>query len=705
MNGSAISSWGRVLWAPHHHAALHTRHVCLASGAVERSVGDGLKNGTDAAPTMLPYGNGRSYGDSNLNPGGILLDTRWMNRFIAFDASTGVLSCEAGVLLSDILRLCVPQGWFPSVTPGTRFVTVGGAIANDVHGKNHHRAGSFGNHVLQFELLRSDGSRLVCSPDRNADWFAATIGGLGLTGLISWAQIQLQRIAGPFIDSETVRFRSLDEFFELSRASEHGWDYTVSWIDCASAGRRLGRGLFSRGNHAPAGAGAVEAPTSLTDEPRRRVPFTPPISLINGLTLKAFNWAYFHRQRDDHVRARQHYAPFFYPLDAVLEWNRIYGPRGFYQYQCVVPDADALRSVRRLLETIAVSGMGSFLAVLKQFGAAASRGMLSFPMPGTTLALDFPNRGERPAPAVRCARSHRARCRRTLVPRQGRPHGTGDLQGGLSALARVQRLRRSTLLVRVLAARHGCAATGMKHILIVGATSAIAEACARRWALRGDRLFLAARNAAQLQSIADDLRVRGAPHVDSRLFDAIRFDDHEALLVEARERLGGLDTVLIAHGSLPDQRRAQVDVAYALEEIGTNGLSVVALMTLVANQFEQQGYGTLAVISSVAGDRGRQSNYVYGCAKSMVSAFASGLRQRLDGRGVRVVTIEPGFVDTPLTAHIPKNVLWATPDRVAIDIVRAIGNGQRVLYTPGFWRIVMGVIRHIPEFVFIRLKL
>jgi short-subunit dehydrogenase len=245
----------------------------------------------------------------------------------------------------------------------------------------------------------------------------------------------------------------------------------------------------------------------------------------------------------------------------------------------------------------------------------------------------------------------------------------------------------------------------MKKILIVGATSAMAEACARLWAQQGDHLFLAARNAQQLQSLAADLRTRGATKVGSRVFDANQHDQHAALLAEATETMGGLDTVLIAHGTLTDQDRAQQDVGYALAEIGTNGLSVVALLTLVANQLEQQGRGAIAVISSVAGDRGRQSNYVYGSAKALVSAFTSGLRQRLAKKGVHVVTVKPGFVDTPMTAHLPKGPLWAKPEQVAKDISGAIDKGRRIVYTPGFWQLIMLIIKTIPEFVFVKLKL
>lgn len=380
MKTQSVTSWGRVLWPTHEIVEILDREAPLP--IVEGS--------------MLPYGNGRSYGDSNLNPDGSLLATRKLDRIIAFDEEQGLLTCESGVLLSEILRRFVPRGWFLGVTPGTMFITVGGAIANDVHGKNHHRSGSFAHQLTRFELLRSDGSRRTCAPDENGEWFAATVGGLGLTGLITWAQIRLKRIESPLIDAETVRFRSVDEFFEISRHSAEKYEYTAAWIDCAFGGRRLGRGLFERGNHAkPAEIDAGQAARAQRAGARatRRVPMTPPVSLVNTLSLKAFNTAYFNRLRADRVRAIKHYRPFLYPLDAMLEWNRIYGPKGFYQYQCVVPPADAPQSIRRLLDAIAASGMGSFLAVLKEFGRVPSLGQMSFPMLGTTLALDFPNRG------------------------------------------------------------------------------------------------------------------------------------------------------------------------------------------------------------------------------------------------------------------------------------------------------------------------
>jgi hypothetical protein len=245
----------------------------------------------------------------------------------------------------------------------------------------------------------------------------------------------------------------------------------------------------------------------------------------------------------------------------------------------------------------------------------------------------------------------------------------------------------------------------MKRILIIGATSAIAEAVAREFARRGDALVLAARDPQRLQAVADDLRVRGAGRCETLPFDAQELHEQGALVREATQRLGGLDVALIAHGTLPLQQSCEQSVELLCEQFSVNALSVMALCTQLANQFEAQGSGVIAVISSVAGDRGRQSNYVYGAAKAAVTAFASGLRQRLYPKGVAVVTIKPGFVSTPMTAGLPKNALWASPATVARDIVRAIEHGTPVLYTPWFWRPVMALIRALPERLFRRLRL
>ena len=245
----------------------------------------------------------------------------------------------------------------------------------------------------------------------------------------------------------------------------------------------------------------------------------------------------------------------------------------------------------------------------------------------------------------------------------------------------------------------------MRKVLIIGATSAIAEATARILAERGDALYLVARNEARLAAIASDLSVRGSPRVGTEVLDANDFTSHEAMLARAESFLVGCDTVLIAHGTLSDQKACEGSVELTLREINTNAVSVVALLTRIANRFAQRRTGTIAVISSVAGDRGRASNYVYGSAKALVTAFLSGLRQRLGKCGVKVVTVKPGFVDTPMTAAFAKGPLWARPERVAQGIVRSLDQRGGTVYLPGFWRAIMLVIRAIPESLFLRLSL
>ncbi len=336
---------------------------------------------TEAGP-RIAHGLGRSYGDVALNPGGELLMTRGLDRFIHFDRAQGVLRAEAGVSLDEVLALVMPAGWFVAVTPGSRYVSLGGCVANDVHGKNHARAGSFGHHVRAFELLRSDGSRRVCRPGDADGRFEATVGGLGLTGLITWVEIQLIPIRRPWMAVVQRRFASLDAYWDLDESLAAHHDYTVAWVDCL----RGGRGLYSAADFA-----GHDAPQAEPGPGRRRVPLEPPISLVNGLSVSAFNLAYYHLPRP--AFSLQPALKYFYPLDGLADWNRIYGRRGFYQYQCVLPRPAMKEASRALFDRIGRAGSGSFLAVFKTFGERPPAGLLSFPRAGATLALDFPNQG------------------------------------------------------------------------------------------------------------------------------------------------------------------------------------------------------------------------------------------------------------------------------------------------------------------------
>jgi FAD/FMN-containing dehydrogenase len=336
---------------------------------------------------MLAVGMGRSYGDVCLLQNGTLLRTPDLDRLHSFDGQTGLLRCEAGVTLAQILDFAVPRGWFLPVSPGTKYVTVGGAIANDIHGKNHHVAGTFGLHTPCFELIRSDGTQMVCSASENADWYSATIGGMGLTGLIGWAEVQLRPIVSRRIRYQSTRFVGLEEFLALSRASTQ--EYSVAWIDCVAQGRNFARGIFMHGEH-------EENPGPLTPLAKAKfaLPFDLPAFALNRSSVGAFNTLYYHKQISKQREGFTDYEPFFYPLDRILQWNRLYGQQGLLQFQCVLPWTTDSTGMIQLLKAITASGLASFLAVIKVFGDVVSPGMMSFPMPGITLALDFPIRRE-----------------------------------------------------------------------------------------------------------------------------------------------------------------------------------------------------------------------------------------------------------------------------------------------------------------------
>ena len=349
----------------------------------------------DRAPQsdLTPRGLGRSYGDASLNRTGAVVLSQRFDRILGFDADAAELHCEASVSLSEILERFLPRGFFFPVTPGTEFITIGGAIAADVHGKNHHESGSMSAWLRDFRLLTADGQILDCSRDSNPEVFWATVGGMGLTGVILDARIQLQRVATAHMRTEHEQLRDLDALLERTAETESEYAYSVAWIDCLSRGRGLGRSVVLRANHAD----PEDLPGSLRNAPlavatRRtpRVPFTLPNFTLSRPAMRAFNEVYFrsHPTRTFVSDCRS----YFYPLDSIRDWNRAYGRRGVLQYQCLFPTPNARSGLVQVLETLANSGSGAFLSVLKSMGPA-SGGLLSFPYPGQTLALDLPFTG------------------------------------------------------------------------------------------------------------------------------------------------------------------------------------------------------------------------------------------------------------------------------------------------------------------------
>ncbi|MDR3474694.1 MAG: FAD-binding oxidoreductase [Devosia sp.] len=378
LSDGSVRAWGRV----------HKYRHDLARPSFRDELPGLLAENGAADRKLLAIGLRRSYGNSGLNADGGLLDMSGLDRLISFDPETGVLEAEAGASLAEILDFALPRGYFLPVTPGTRFVTLGGAIANDVHGKNHLTAGTFGRWVREIELLRTDGSSHVLRPDENTGLFAATIGGLGLTGIITRVALELKPVSSGDMDVETIPFDSLAAFFTILREPAPGYEYDVAWVDCLAGGAALGRGLFTRARHSAQGGLDVRA--------RRGGPSFPvdlPGFALNRFSIGAFNALYYAVGRMKAGRGRSPYGSYFYPLDSIGQWNRMYGKAGMYQYQSVVPPEAGEAATAEMLRQISKAGQGSFLVVLKSFGSLSSPGMLSFPREGITLALDFPNRG------------------------------------------------------------------------------------------------------------------------------------------------------------------------------------------------------------------------------------------------------------------------------------------------------------------------
>ena len=348
--------------------------------------------GADAS-SLIARGNGRAYGDAALNAEGAVVRSDRLDRMIGFDDATGVLHCEAAITLPEIIDVFLPRGWFFPVTPGTKHISVGGAIAADVHGKNHHRDGSIGGFLKEITLLLADGDRVTCSRDLEPDLFRATLGGMGLTGVIVDAKIQLKRVRTAWVRGHTQRTRDLEETLTRIIEGDRAHAYAVSWIDCVSRGRNLGRSVMLRADEAEIGdlpENARENPLEISPAPPVSVPFRLPSGLLNTFSMRLFNAVYY---RAHTVGTKLvNYERYFYPLDAIHHWNRIYGSRGVLQYQIVLPTETAHAGMTRVIERIARDRRGSFLGVIKSMGRAGE-GLLSFPLPGLTLSLDFPYTG------------------------------------------------------------------------------------------------------------------------------------------------------------------------------------------------------------------------------------------------------------------------------------------------------------------------
>jgi len=691
------------------------------AGAVElfRRRAEGPERSGAAGWTgVLARGMGRSYGDAAQLADGLVLETSRMKGF-ELDAAEGVVTASAGVTLGELLDELIPAGWMVPVVPGTQHVSVGGAIASDIHGKNHGTAGTFGRHVSEIGLLTAAGETLTLAPGE--ELFEASLGGMGLTGVIVWARIRLAPVSSPFLSVDSDRVHDLDEAFAALQAP--GGPHRVAWLDLLGGrggpGRGgLGRGVVTRAAHLPADAVPVGLRGAGTVRARATVPAGWPGALLRPASVRLHNEFRF-RRAPAHERGQiEAIGAHMFPLDALEAWPRLYGRLGLHQYQLVVPyGAEVV--VAGVIEALGRGGVPCYLAVLKDFGEA-NGAPLSFPIAGWTLALDLPCG----APGIGEVLD---RCDELVAEAGGRVYLSKDARMRPDAVramyprleewrsvrdrADPERVWRSDLAHRtglmeepVLAAargpgRGGSDRGGARRVLLIGGTSEIGLAIVRRLGSEGAiRPFLLGRDPEGLARAAASLE--GAEY---ELLDADDLEAVEAVVARVFERADGFDVVVLAVGVLGAQAGLSADRDEAARVMRVNFLGGGSLLLAALRRLSEQGHGTLVVLSSAAVERPRASNAIYGAAKAGLDALAQGLSDAVAGTGVRVLVVRPGFVRTRMTEGLKPAPFATSAEAVAEATVRGLAGSQHTVWVPKALRYVFAVLRHLPRPMYRRL--
>jgi decaprenylphospho-beta-D-ribofuranose 2-oxidase len=673
----------------------------------------------EAGRGVIARGMGRSYGDAAQRQGGAVISTARL-KASELDPDQGTVTAQAGVTLGELLDRVVAAGWMVPVLPGTQHVSVGGAIASDIHGKNHSAAGTFGSHVEALGLLTSSGEVVELSATSGDPRFWATLGGMGLTGVILWARLKLRPVSGALLSVDSDRVESLDATLEALRAP--GGPYRVAWLDLL--GGSPARGIVTRADHLP----ASEAPDGDQPRPtvaaRATVPAGWPGGMLRPATVRAFNELRFRSAPRTRRDAVETIGRHMFPLDALDAWPRLYGRRGFVQYQLVVPYG-AEGALHEVIGQLRRAGVPCYLAVLKDFGPA-NDAPLSFPMSGWTLALDLP----RTAPGLDAALD---RLDELVVAAGGRIYLSKDTHLRPETLAAMyprleewreareradpERVWRSDLAARTglveptpvaspLAGQPAPAAGLAKRVLLLGGTSEIGLAIVRRLIDEGPvRPYLIGRDRDRLREALAELERAGGVSGEADVLDADELDGHEPAIDRAFERAQGFDVVVLALGVLGAQAGLDAERGEALEVMRVNFLGAGSLLLECLRRLREQGSGTLVVLSSVAAERPRASNPVYGAAKAGLDALAQGLADATAGTGVRVLVVRPGFVTTKMTAGLDPAPMATTPQAVADATVAALSGGAHTIWVPGRLRLVFALLRHLPRRVFRRLPL
>lgn len=638
------------------------------------ALAEALAAGTD----FIPRGNGRCYGDASLSRN--VLSTNRLNRILDFDPATAIIHCQSGVLLSTILEQMVPRGFFLPITPGTKYITTGGAFASDIHGKNHHVDGVFSDHVRSITLM--DGSGKIRELFPGDDLFHQTAGGMGLTGIILELKIVLRRIETAYIRQKSIRAKNLDDIFRLFEAHKQ-YTYSVAWIDCLAKGKDIGRSVLLLGEHATRDEVRQQDVLKVHRRPFLNVPVFLPSWFLNAWFVQLFNTLYYHKPSSANENAIIHYDPYFYPLDSITNWNKIYGRMGFVQYQFVIPKEKSYEGVRRILQILSEKRLGSFLAVLKLFGKSHDNRYLHFPVEGYTLALDIKIE-DRIWPIL-------DQLDEIVTELGGKIYLTKDarLSKKIFQQQYPQPVRPAAKFISHQVIRLN--QEKQQVMLVLGANSDIAREAALAFLKKtpGGFLLLASRDTESLKSFV-------AFH---------QLEKQSVILTYDAENLSAVKSfvaslpfkpsfVLYAAGILADNDACLEDGSLWVRNATVNYTGAVAVLNELVND-NNPFLRRIVGISSIAGLRGRKSNYMYGSAKAGFHQYLFGLRQQLHASDVVVQALTPGFVKTKMTEHLAVNQRANT----AREVASVLFNGSRAfeLYPNLFWRLIGMMVRVLPE--------
>ena len=641
-----------------------------------------IKNMIAANDYLIARGNGRCYGDASLSKN--VVSTLQLNKIIDFNESEGTIHCQSGVLLSTILTLIVPKGFFIPVSPGTKFITVGGAFASDIHGKNHHIDGVFSDHVTMIKLMNKEGEIVDLFPED--ELFAQTAGGMGLTGIILEVVFSLKKIESAYIKQTAIRAKNLQEVFQLFEENKH-YPYSVAWIDCLAKNNEIGKSVLLLGEHA-----TKEEANSLKlhSKVKWNIPFYFPTWVLNFLFVKLFNAVYYHKPSSNQQNQLVHYDDYFYPLDKVGNWNKIYGRNGFIQYQCVLPEEHSYKGLQQILEILSQNKLGSFLAVLKKFGESKENRFLHFPLNGYTLALDI-------------------KVSKKIWPILDELDHVVTALGGKIYLTKDARLKMENYQIqypnrletsnKFMSYQSERLMTKNENVfLILGANSDIAKAIIQECLIHYPNTFfvLASKNIAGLENLVKELNIANQAAIT--YFDATDVDAHANF---AKQLAYQPKWILYAAGILVENEKAMASTPYWLESAMVNYMGAVSII----NELVKANYSNLEKIigvSSIAGLRGRKSNFMYGASKAGFHAYLFGLRQQLKEKGIVVQAITPGFVDTKMTQHLilPNNAV--KPAVIAKALFQSNKNAFEI-YPNLYWKLIGNLVKILPEFVISKL--